>query len=64
MKGKAKIEQIGAGAYEHHEGASNYHTLVGKWKTLKWKPKYRNGSTETEVRRKAAYRCLVHECAL
>ena len=27
-----------------------------------WKRKYRNGNTE--VRRKAAYRCLVHECAL
>ena len=33
-------------------------SLLGKWKTLK----YGNGSTE--VRRKVAYRCLVHECAL
>ena len=27
-----------------------------------WKRKYGNGNTE--VRRKAVYRCLVHECAL
>ena len=34
-----------------------YYTQLGKWKTLKRKPKYGNGSTE--VRIKAAYWWLV-----
>ena len=41
----------------------------GKWKTLKRKPKYGNGSTETEVRKQKygsekKSHLSVHECAL
>ena len=38
-------------AYSSEMAIATIYTHRGKWKTLKRKPKYGNGSTETEIRK-------------